>query len=265
MRKVSKLLVLIYICTVSLTLIPASVQADTLEIRIDSGNDDAEELNSNGDMWYQNSTDLELTHDDAHGGYQTIGLRFNNIQIDPGDGIYNAYIRFTVDEAVNWNPCNLTITGQAVDDAEPFTSAAYNITGRSLTSASAAWSPVDWNTVGAAGANQTTPSIAAVIQEIIDRPGWVYGNSIVIIITGTGRRIAESYEGSSTEAPLLQVEVGSFAPTVSITSPASGSSFDAGDDITIDATASDTDGTVTKVEFFEGAVKLGEDTTGDPN
>lgn len=49
-------------------------------------------------------------------------------------------------------------------------------------------------------------------------------------------------------------------PTVSITSPISGSSLPPGD-ITIDATASDTDGSVAKVEFYDGAVYLGEDTT----
>jgi len=50
-------------------------------------------------------------------------------------------------------------------------------------------------------------------------------------------------------------------PTVSITSPTNGSVFDIGDTVTIEADASDTDGWVTKVEFFEGAVKLGEDLT----
>ena len=37
--------------------------------------------------------------------------------------------------------------------------------------------------------------------------------------------------------------------------------FFAGDDIVIEANASDTKGFITKVEFYQGAVKLGEDTT----
>ena len=53
-------------------------------------------------------------------------------------------------------------------------------------------------------------------------------------------------------------------PTVSITSPAEGATFPSGSDITITASAADSDGTVTKVEFFEGANKLGEDTDGSP-
>ena len=49
------------------------------------------------------------------------------------------------------------------------------------------------------------------------------------------------------------------APNVSITSPASGASFTAGTNVIINASATDSDGTVSKVEFFNGATKLGED------
>jgi hypothetical protein len=50
-------------------------------------------------------------------------------------------------------------------------------------------------------------------------------------------------------------------PTVSITSPLNGDLFFSGDDIVIEANASDADGFITKVEFFQGTTKLGEDTT----
>src|SRR6476646_1841136 len=50
-------------------------------------------------------------------------------------------------------------------------------------------------------------------------------------------------------------------PTVSITSPANGATFTAPANITINATASDSDGTVTKVDFYQGTTLLGTDTT----
>lgn len=50
-------------------------------------------------------------------------------------------------------------------------------------------------------------------------------------------------------------------PTVTITSPASGSAANTGLAVNLAATATDTDGTVAKVEFFDGTTKLGEDTT----
>jgi Domain of unknown function (DUF1929)/Bacterial Ig domain len=50
-------------------------------------------------------------------------------------------------------------------------------------------------------------------------------------------------------------------PTVQITQPANGASFPFKSDITITANASDSDGTVRKVEFFAGTAKLGEAAT----
>lgn len=66
---------------------------------------------------------------------------------------------------------------------------------------------------------------------------------------------------TATSSP-INITVGSnIAPTASITSPANGSSFAAPATITINASASDSDGSVSKVEFFNGASKLGEDAT----
>ena len=55
--------------------------------------------------------------------------------------------------------------------------------------------------------------------------------------------------------------IGNIAPTASITSPADGASFNEGSNITINASASDSDGSISKVEFYRGSTKLGEDTT----
>jgi hypothetical protein len=45
-----------------------------------------------------------------------------------------------------------------------------------------------------------------VIQEIVNRSGWASGNSLVLIVTGTGKRTAESYNGDQAGAALLHVE-----------------------------------------------------------
>lgn len=49
------------------------------------------------------------------------------------------------------------------------------------------------------------------------------------------------------------------SPVVSITGPAGNSTFDEPTEITISADASDPDGIITKVEFYQGSTKLGED------
>ena len=61
----------------------------------------------------------------------------------------------------------------------------------------------------------------------------------------------------ATEEPV----VANVAPTVSISSPANNAVFTAPASITIDATANDSDGTISKVEFFQGSTLLNTDTT----
>ncbi len=50
-------------------------------------------------------------------------------------------------------------------------------------------------------------------------------------------------------------------PTVAMTAPANGSSGTTGTPINLTATATDADGSVAKVEFYDGSTKLGEDTS----
>ncbi|TXD75454.1 Ig-like domain-containing protein, partial [Algoriphagus ratkowskyi] len=51
------------------------------------------------------------------------------------------------------------------------------------------------------------------------------------------------------------------APTVSITAPSTDSQFVQGDNISITSVATDTDGTISKVEFYNGTTLLGTDTS----
>lgn len=57
------------------------------------------------------------------------------------------------------------------------------------------------------------------------------------------------------------IVVENAVPTTSITAPTNGATFAAPANITITANAADTDGTITKVEFFDATTKLGEDLT----
>ncbi|MDA2936199.1 prepilin-type N-terminal cleavage/methylation domain-containing protein [Patescibacteria group bacterium AH-259-L05] len=174
----------------------------TVLSRVADGNDDAEEQNPpNGNM-YITSTDLELV---VEGGTvdQEVGMRFLNMTLPQSDTISNAYIEFTVDETDS-GTTNLTFYGEDIDNAPAFTSTDGDITNRSKTSAGVSWNNVPaWTSVGA---THQTPSLASIIQEIVNRSGWIGGNAIVIVVDGTGERTAESYNGSPAQAPLLVVE-----------------------------------------------------------
>jgi hypothetical protein len=66
--------------------------------------------------------------------------------------------------------------------------------------------------------------------------------------------------GVPSVARMIRV-AGNSSPAVALTAPASGATFPAPATVAITANASDSDGTVARVEFFAGTTKLGEDTT----
>ncbi|MFN8383986.1 MAG: spherulation-specific family 4 protein [Anaerolineales bacterium] len=190
--------------------IPSTGQ-NTFEVRVTSGNNDAEE-SSTGSMSLS-SSDLELVND---GNNQVVGMRFLAVNIPKGATITNAYLQFKVDESSS-TATTLSIQGEASANGAVFTSSTRNISSRVKTANSVSWSPLSWPTVGAAGPDQRTPNLTSIVQEIINQTNWVSGKSMVIIISGTGKRVAEAYEVDPAGAPLLHIE---YSTTVSVTNTA---------------------------------------------
>lgn len=168
--------------------------------RISSSVDDVEER-ANGSI-YTNSSDLELIHDRND---QTVGMRFVGLDIPRDSRVTNAYIQFTTDE-VSSEEANLTIKAEASGDASAFSSAAHNVSGRKPTSSAVVWTPAPWTAVGEAGELQRTPDLSEIVQEIVDGSGWSRGNSMAFTVMGSGRRVAMSFDKSSSRAPQLVVE-----------------------------------------------------------
>lgn len=193
--------------------------------RISVGSDDAEQATS-GTM-YLTSSDLELVYDSYQSaGNQQVGMRFTGLNIPKGATITSAYIQFTCDETTT-GATSLQIFAENTDNAATFTTAANNISGRAKTSSSVAWSPASWTTVGQASTAQRTPELATLVQTVVNRTGYAATSAIAIIMTGTGARIAEAYEGSATQAPILYV-------TYTMPSARMGAAFDEPDFITLE-------------------------------
>ena len=179
----------------------------TVSVRVSSGNDDAEERLSSGSV-STGSTDLELGQDGSN--KQIVGMRFRSLGIPKGSAISSAYIEFETDET-NSSITSVVINGQAIDDAPGFSSTYYSISSRAKTNATVQWNNIpSWNNISQ---KHQSPDIGSILQEIIDRNGWSSGNDVVIMIEGSGERTAESYNGESSNAPLLVVE---FAEQLSL-------------------------------------------------
>jgi hypothetical protein len=173
------------------------------EWRIADGADDVEEAVDAGGL-DMTSTDLELAYENTgQGNPQIIGVRFTGIPIPMGATITEAWVRFQVDETKGGTEAvNLIIEGELSLDAAEFTdTVAFNVSSRPTTTAQVQWSVPNWTTEGDQGPDQTTPSIASIIQEIVNQNGWS-GGSIVLIFRdnpanpSVGIRCAEAGAGA---------------------------------------------------------------------
>ena len=172
----------------------------TIVETISSGNDDAEE-SATGNMNIS-SSDLEMVDD---GSDQTVGLRFTGLPIAQGATITSAKLVFTADET-DTTTTNLTIRGELSEDARSFSSTNGNITDttdRPRTSASVSWTPGNWNTVGQ---THEATGLGPIVQEIVGQSGWAPGNDLVMFVSGSGKRVADSYDGNPATAVRLIVE-----------------------------------------------------------
>ena len=78
------------------------------------------------------------------------------------------------------------------------------------------------------------------------------------------KAVAYDNQGASGTSATVSVTVGSTAnkpPTVTLTAPANGTGFIAPATVSFTATASDSDGTIARVEFYSGTTLLNSDTT----
>ena len=133
-------------------------------------------------------------------GGMTVGVISSGNMIPAGATILSADIQFTA-ESNSTGAASLTVFGIAEDNAGPF-SDTDEIFSRTKTAASASWTPGTW-TAGDAGTAQKTTDLTALVQEIVDRPGYVTGNNIGFLISGKGRRNAESFDTDAASAPVI--------------------------------------------------------------
>ncbi len=117
-----------------------------------------------------------------------------------------------------------------------------------------------------ASSNSWTPQVG--LTEGFDRPSGANSTTGQSVTGGYQLKAATGASGAkrstagggadvgNTHILALRPFVPNTPPTVSLTSPANGSTFTAPASITLTATAADSDGTIQKVEFFHGGTNL---------
>ena len=163
----------------------------------------------------------------------------------------------TQDGFLTGTPSAVTTVGQA--DAQLAASLdATSQAGSSFVLTDGAWASL-------AGTQGPTANNRILIAQITTDGVLTY-NFNIQIGTPTGgveRYVTSDPTGAEIVIPSLQGTLGApnTLPTVSITSPATGTGFITGSTVNISATAADAGGSISGVEFFAGATSLGTDNT----
>ena len=177
---------------------------ETFTKRVLAGADDGY-VDTNGGVLYAATT---MVYFGNYDGTITVDsyLRFTGINIPQGAKIISAKLTFKAYDAQSGTVCAVKVKGNAADDAiAPTTYAEY--TGMARTTAQVAW------TVPAVANDEVYDSedITAIVQEIVNRAGWAYGNAMQFFVENDGSdasayRTADSYDGAPADAPLLTIE-----------------------------------------------------------
>ena len=135
------------------------------------------------------------------------GMRFPNVLVPAGKVIDSAFLYCRYRTSKSSTPCNTRIRAQKATNPIIFSNEE-DFDARTWTT-----EYVNWDAIPAWSANlyYTSPDFAAVIQEVINQPGWASGQAMVIAWddweerSPNAHREPYSYNGASTTCPQLQI------------------------------------------------------------
>jgi type IV pilus assembly protein PilY1 len=147
---------------------------------------------------------LEYSSGGASVENQTVGLRFQEVGVPKGATITSATLEFVATEASS-DVTSLNITAEANGNAAEFSTTAFDlgVLARPRGAESSVWTPADWATTG--GVEQSV-DITAVVQEVVSHVDWCGNNALALFLSGTGKRIAQSFDADPSSAPVLRID-----------------------------------------------------------
>lgn len=129
-----------------------------------------------------------------------VGLHFRELPIPQGAKITSAVLEFTSNSTVD-SDANFNVYGELSSSAAAFTRTNAELSGRTPTNTAVNW-PIDkmWKF----GETYQSEQISSVLQEIVNQDNWCGGNNLALMLTGTGKRSAQSFDQSPSAAPQLK-------------------------------------------------------------
>ena len=182
------------------TATPVAPTTVTLTVQIGASANDA---NQDGSSFDSGSASVWLgTGASTTSSYA--GLRFPNLAIPAGATINSARLQVYSNQT-QWLRVSMSLAAEAIGNSPTFSGSSLPsqrmlTTRKVVHSSDTQWLANTWNGLD---------EIAPVLQEVVSRPDWQSGNSLSIILTGTGgawgRKFVAGFDGSALNAPKLVV------------------------------------------------------------
>lgn len=141
------------------------------------------------------------------GREQEVALRFSSIGLHPTSTIVSAYIQFTSYSSQSASYIasdqfvDIAIHAEDVANSNAITSASGSVSSRAKTNTAVLWSPLKW-AISVSTADQKTPDLASVMQDVVSRGDWALDNAMTILFvknnTANDSRFAFNSVGSTT-------------------------------------------------------------------
>jgi hypothetical protein len=175
-------------------------EGEVVVVTVSGGSDDVNEDGSS----FQTSDLAVWAGNGASEDGSFAGLRFNNVQVPVGATVTQARLEL-FDKDGQAQPFAVRIALEADANCKVFTP-GLRPSARIPTVASVSHvADGPW----IAGVYNLLDDIKAPVQEVINRPAWAPGNSLCVIVKGTGaplaRRNGVSFEGGNAFAPRLSI------------------------------------------------------------
>lgn len=184
----------------------------TLDLQVGAGADDALHKGKTH-VFTPGSQTFKCGNNAIEGNNSTLFdsvARFTNVTIPRGATITVSYMTIIARRVFSGTVVRTNIVAEDADDAAAIADET-DWHNRVLTTAVGAWDDIaSWDTEGE---SKQSADFKNVIQEVIERPGWISGNAIQLFWLNDGSdfgagivRSARSYNHAATDAPKLHVE-----------------------------------------------------------
>lgn len=150
------------------------------------------------DGWWNSDAYCRIGHRQVGGSVRHAWVRFPQVYLPQGATITAAALRLTAYATDSYTGVTLRVYGNAADNAAAPTSMA-DADAKALTTAYVNWvCATGWTD----GQVYSPGDLTAIIQEIVNRPGWASGNALMLLIKDNGSAAGHNHQFTAYDAGL---------------------------------------------------------------